>query len=145
MRARFSIEALPLETLHEFRISRVGSKTYENLVFVAEVGDLVARGESAPREFYGEDLPKAREALAHFLEEAEDFPDLAERIVEAPDAKAADRAIGDALARYDAVGRDPAGRTALDGCLYDLAGKALGVPLYRMLSLDPAKIGRAHV
>ncbi len=140
MRARFSIDPLPLETKHEFRISRVGSKSYENLVFTAEVEGLVGRGESAPREFYGEDLPKAREALGLFLEKADDFPDRLGEVVAAKDAKAADRAIGAALALYDEIGRDLAGRTALDGALYDLAGKALGTPVWRLVGADPKKM-----
>src|SRR5437867_11288255 len=94
MRARFSIDPLPLETKHEFRISRVGSKSYENLVFTAEVDAFVGRGETAPREFYGEDLPRSREALARFLEETDEFPDRVRELAGAKDAKAADRAIG---------------------------------------------------
>jgi L-alanine-DL-glutamate epimerase-like enolase superfamily enzyme len=140
MRTRFSVDPLPLETKHEFRISRVGSKTYENLVFTAEVDALVGRGETAPREFYGEDLPKAREALGRFLEEADEFPDRLGDLVAAKDPRAADRAIAAALALYDRIGADPAGRTALDGSLYDLAGKALGLPVFRLVGADPKKM-----
>jgi L-alanine-DL-glutamate epimerase-like enolase superfamily enzyme len=140
MAVRFSIEPLPLETAYEFRISRIGSKTYENLVFAAEVGKWTGRGEAAPREFYGEDLPKAREALERFVREADDLPSRFEDLVRAEDDAAGLRVLEGILVRYDEVGRDLAGRTALDGCLYDLLGKARGKPLCRIVGADPAKM-----
>ncbi|MBZ0113329.1 MAG: dipeptide epimerase, partial [Thermoanaerobaculia bacterium] len=111
---------IDLELRHTFRLARGNSDWRYNLVVEVEQDGLVGRGEAAPIERYGQDRASSARAIDAMAEE-----------------------LGDGLAFDSEIRRcglegEPAAVAALDMALRDLAGKRCGVPLYRMLGIDPA-------
>ena len=113
-------QALLLHLRHTFTISRGSEDVAETVLLRLSAGGIEALGESAPIERYGENadlvarqlrsLPIAGRDLDHFDDVLDLLP---------PEAHGA--------------------RCALDLALHDLAGKRLGIPVYRLFGLDPAK------
>jgi len=115
-------ETADLALAEDFAIARM-TRTASQVVRVeVEHDGLVGRGEAAPIYYRGE---TAASALA-FLE------DLAPEVEEG-DPFALER-IGAAVGRE---GREAAARAALDGALHDWVGRRLGVPVWRLLGLEP--------
>jgi L-alanine-DL-glutamate epimerase-like enolase superfamily enzyme len=85
-------------------------------------------GEAAPTKFYGETTETVLAALdtygTHLPEDPFDLEE-AERRWE------------------EVLHRNPSARAALSSALHDLVGKRLGVPVYRLWGLDPAKAPRS--
>jgi L-alanine-DL-glutamate epimerase-like enolase superfamily enzyme len=119
-------EIRTVHTRHPFVISRGGSSEWRLVtVTVTDADGATGIGEAAPSRFYGESAETVVAALARFAP-----------IVEEMDAwslEAAEEALGKAL-RFNA-----AAKTAVSAALHDLAAKRLGVPLYRLWGLDPAR------
>jgi L-Ala-D/L-Glu epimerase len=111
-----------LRLAQPFRISRSTSVEEEVLHVEIRHEDVSGHGEAQPQEEYGETV----ESAASFLDEA------AEVIGDDPFAL---EAIGRRLAERP---RQQAARAAVDAALYDLGGKLLGVPVWRLLGLDRA-------
>ena len=126
---RMEIEVLELRTKHPFIIARGGQSDYRTVWVRLKDGDgNEGWGEAAPTKFYGETTETVLAALdtyrTHLLDDPFDLEE-AERRWE------------------ELLHRNPAARAALSSALHDLVGKRLGVPLYRLWGLDPAKAPRS--
>lgn len=114
---------LPLR--HTWTISRGSSQSRSNVLVRLTHEGLSGLGEAAPNARYGEDWSTVLAALDRFEpllgQDFEDHGTVIDRI--------AAEVQGDASAR-----------AAIDIALHDLAARRRGVPLYRLLEVDPAKI-----
>jgi L-Ala-D/L-Glu epimerase len=129
MPVQMDVRVLELPLRHAWTISRGTSTFKRNVVVELRVDGVLARGEAAPNVRYGESsetVTRALERLAPVLAAGDPwhFRDLSERFAAT-------------------LPGDPAAKAALDIALYDLAGKRLGVPLYRMLGVDPTRMPRS--
>ena len=120
------IEAKPLDLklTVPFRISRGVQEISPNVVVQVRHGEYTGYGEAAPDEYYGESPASVMDCIAMFAPHLGDDPFLLE----------------DILDRLNHVIRlNPAAKAAVDMALYDLMGKMLNVPLYRLLGLNPTR------
>jgi L-alanine-DL-glutamate epimerase-like enolase superfamily enzyme len=124
-RLHLEAEFLELRTKHPFIIARGGHSDYRTIWVRLRDGDgNEGWGEAAPTKFYGETPESVLSALnLYACEMPEDPFDLEET----------ERRWATTLRR------NPAARSALSAALHDLVGKRLGVPVYRLWGLDPAK------
>ncbi|MCL4544155.1 MAG: dipeptide epimerase [Chloroflexi bacterium] len=120
----------PTAIVHEvhlrepFRISR-GTQTVARPVIVElRVDGLAGYGEADPSSFYGETTESVLAALHHL-------------------GPSIECDIGDIQTLQETIERsirlNPAARSAVLCAAYDLAGKALGVPVYRLVGLNPER------
>jgi L-Ala-D/L-Glu epimerase len=124
-RLHLEAEFLQLRTKHPFIIARGGQSDYQTIWVRLRDGDgNEGWGEAAPTKFYGETPESALSALNLYACEMPDDPF---------DLEETERRWGTKLRR------NPAARSALSAALHDLVGKRLGVPVYRLWGLDPAK------
>ncbi|HWO88148.1 MAG TPA: dipeptide epimerase [Gemmatimonadales bacterium] len=130
MALRLTHEVLTLETAHPFGIAR-GTESSYRVVWVRLTDDdgLEGWGEADPSAYYGETADTVVAALARIgpvVADAEAF------------------ALEDVEARLAASLRgNAAARCAVSAALHDLVGKRLGVPLWKLWGLDPAKAPRS--
>jgi L-Ala-D/L-Glu epimerase len=126
---RMEIEVLELRTRHPFIIARGGQSDYRTVMVRLKDGEgNEGWGEAAPTRFYGETTETVLAALAAYGTQLPEDPF---------DLEEAER-------RWEQLlRRNPAARSALSSALHDLVGKRLGVPLYRLWGLDPAKAPRS--
>lgn len=126
---KLEFEILDLPTRHVFRVARAGSPLARRSVWVRlrDGEGNEGWGEAAPLPYYGETV----ESVVALLPRLGDALD--------------DAVAGDPLALERAerslslsIGRNPAARAAVSAALHDLAGKRLGVPVWRLWGLDPA-------
>jgi L-alanine-DL-glutamate epimerase-like enolase superfamily enzyme len=110
---------LDLELRHTFRLARGASDVRSNLIVELEEDGQLGLGEAAPLAHYGQDWRSAAHAVETMVGRLDD-----------------PRAFDSAAARA-AVAGEPAAEAAVDMALRDLAGKRLGVPLWRLLGLAP--------
>ena len=127
---RLRHDVITVHTKHPFVIARGGSSEYRVVrVTVTDTDGAEGWGEAAPNRFYGESVESVGAALARFaplFEEADPW------------------ALEDAEATMNrALGRNGAAKSAVSAALHDLAGKRLGVPLYRLWGLDRSKAPRS--
>jgi L-alanine-DL-glutamate epimerase-like enolase superfamily enzyme len=114
-----------VHTTHPFVIAR-GGATEHRLIRVRITGDdgVEGWGEAAPNRFYGETADTALAALARLAP-----------IVQQCDAWA----IEDVEAEMNrAIRFNGSVKSAISAALHDLAGKRLGVPVYKLWGLNPA-------
>jgi L-alanine-DL-glutamate epimerase-like enolase superfamily enzyme len=124
-RLRLEAEVLNLRTRHPFIIARGGRSDFETvLVKLIDQDGVEGWGEAAPTKFYGETTETCLAALNAYATMLPDDPFKIE------DAE---------LAWFTLLKRNPATRAALSTALHDLVGKKLGVPVYQLWGLDPAK------
>ena len=117
------VELLELRTRHPFVIARGGDSDQRTVWVRLSDGDgLEGWGEAAPSKFYGETPDSVMAALKVYGTMLPDDP----FTLEDTEQRWADKLRG-----------NPAARAALSSALHDLAGKRLGVPVYRMWGLDP--------
>ena len=117
-------QALDLTLNVPFRISRGVQNVAHNVLVQVEDDGMSGVGEAAPSGFYGEKCESVLMALSYFAEHLGDDPMLIE----------------DISANLSQVMRgNAAARAAVDMALYDLMGQRLGVPLYQLLGLNPAR------
>jgi L-alanine-DL-glutamate epimerase-like enolase superfamily enzyme len=123
---RLAHEILTLRTKHPFTIARGTTSEYP-VVWVRLMGEDGAEGwgEADPSRFYGETAESVVAALELFRPIVERCDPWAPESVEGELAK---------VIRWNG-----AARAAVSAALHDLAAKRLGVPLHRMLGLDPAR------
>ncbi|HEV7217207.1 MAG TPA: dipeptide epimerase [Chloroflexota bacterium] len=121
---KLTVETLELHLSEPFRISR-GVQTVARPV-LAHVGadDVEGVGEAAPSSFYGETGDTVRACLNLFGDLLGDDPLALQSIVEAMDQR---------------IRLNPAAKAAVECALHDLIGKRLGIPLYKLFGLDPAR------
>jgi L-alanine-DL-glutamate epimerase-like enolase superfamily enzyme len=123
------IEVLDLRTRHPFIIARGEHTDYRTVwVRLRDRDGHEGWGEAAATRFYGETTETVLAALEAYGDLLPDDPF---------DLEEAER-------RWEQLlRRNPATRAALSSALHDLVGKRLGVPLYRLWGLDPAKAPRS--
>ncbi|MGH7702028.1 MAG: dipeptide epimerase [Gemmatimonadales bacterium] len=122
---RMEAEILELRTRHPFIIARGGQSDYRTVMVRLIDGDgIEGWGEAAPTRFYGETPETVLAALQAYATMLPADPFLIE------DAE---------LEWATLLRRNPSARAALSSALHDLVGKRLGVPVYRLWGLDPAK------
>jgi L-alanine-DL-glutamate epimerase-like enolase superfamily enzyme len=127
---RLRHEVVTIHTKHPFVIARGGSSEYRVVrVTVVDDDGVEGWGEAAPNRFYGESVQSVAEALARFAP-----------LLEGGDPWALENAEASMNAT---IGRNGSAKSALSAALHDLAGKRLGVPVYRLWGLDPAKSPRS--
>jgi L-Ala-D/L-Glu epimerase len=126
---RMEAEVLELRTRHPFIIARGGQSEYRTVwVRLRGRGDYEGWGEAAPSKFYGETPETVLSALNHYAALMPEDPF---------DIEEAER-------RWHLSLRgNPSARAALSSALHDLVGKRLGIPVYRLWGLDPAKAPRS--
>jgi L-Ala-D/L-Glu epimerase len=108
-----------------FRIARSVQYEAHNVLIRIQDDALVGIGECAPKHYYGETQGSALAAIDYYAEQLGIDPYAIEAI-----AERVERALhGNASVR-----------AAIDMALYDLLGKRLGVPVYRLLGLSPAHV-----
>ena len=124
MKLQTAIEEIHLR--HTFTISRESQDVVRVVTVELSDGDLVGFGEASPSSFYGEDAEGVQADLQLLEELAAGADPLHYRDV----LEQAAEILGD---RRGAL-------CAFDTALFDLASRKLGVPLWRLLGLDPARI-----
>jgi L-Ala-D/L-Glu epimerase len=119
------IDAKPidLKLTTPFRIARGVQTMASNAIVQINHNGYTGYGEAAPDEFYGEDVETVLACVARFAGNLGNDP----------------FAIEDVMNQLDKIFRlNPAAKAAVDMALYDLVGKMLGVPLYKLLGLNAA-------
>jgi L-alanine-DL-glutamate epimerase-like enolase superfamily enzyme len=126
---RLEYEILELRTRHAFHIARSAAPPVRQSVWVRlRDGDgNEGWGEAAATPYYGETAGTVTAVLPRFQAALDD--------IAAGDPFALE-SIEKAIAQ--AVGYNPAARSAVSAALHDLVGKRLGVPVWKLWGLDPA-------
>src|SRR5947208_5450922 len=119
------IDAKPidLKLTTPFRISRGVQNTAQNVIVQINYNEHVAYVDAAPDEYYGENQETVLSCISTFAGNLGDDPFLIEDIMSNLEQ----------LIRFH-----PAAKAAVDMALYDLVGKILHVPLYKLLGLNAA-------
>ena len=126
---RLESEILELRTRHPFIIARGGQSDYRTVLVRLIDGDGVEGwGEAAPNRIYGESVETVHGALQNYSDRLPSDPFLLE----------------DAESGWESIlALNPSARVALSSALHDLVGKRLGIPVYKLWGLDPAKAPRS--
>jgi L-alanine-DL-glutamate epimerase-like enolase superfamily enzyme len=115
-----------VRTTHPFVIARGGTSDHQLIrVRITDGDGIEGWGEAAPNRFYGETVDTALAALARLAP-----------IVEAGDPWKIENI---ELEMNRALRFNGSVKSAISAALHDLAGKRLGIPVYKMWGLDPAK------
>lgn len=121
------IQPLDLQLTTPFRISRGVQTVSPNIIVQIHHAEFVGYGEASPYEYYGESPQTALASLTLFASELGNDP----------------FALEDIFTHLDHLLRlNPSAKAALDMALYDLIGKILGVPVYKLFGLNAAKTPR---
>ena len=121
---RLTHERLDVTTTFEFRIAVGARSAHENTLVRLEHEGLVGLGEASPSHYYGESEALVREALAAWTPCLGDDPFALDRIE----------------ARMHATLRGHgAAHAAIEMALHDWIGKKLGLPVWKLLGLDPSR------
>src|SRR6516162_7591227 len=118
------IDAKPidLKLTTPFRISRGVQTVASNAVVQVNHNGHTGYGEAAPDEFYGENVETVLACITRFAGNLGEDPFVIESI----------------LNNLEHIIRlNPSAKAAVDMALYDLVGKILGVPLYKLFGLNP--------
>lgn len=123
---RITARILTLRTRHPFAIARGSASEWRTvLVTVTDADGAEGWGEAAPNRFYGETAETVLAALERYGTVLADADPWSLEAVE--------------LELSRALRGNPSARSAVSAALHDLAGRRLGVPLYRLWGLDPAR------
>jgi L-alanine-DL-glutamate epimerase-like enolase superfamily enzyme len=117
-------EELDLETAFEFRISHGARRAYANTLVRLEHDGIEGIGEASPAHYYGESRAFVERALDAWAPHLGDDPFALEAI---------ERRLDDVLQGQRAA------RAAVDTALHDWIGKKLGLPVWKLLGLDPSR------
>ncbi len=113
-----SIAPLDLQLKHPFKIARGEETVAHSLLFRLHDGEFEGLGEATPIERYHE----SQDSVAYYFANHELLSQDPFQLETLIDSRI-----------------PPAARAGLDLALHDLLGKRLGVPLYKLLGLDPAR------
>ena len=116
-------EPLDLATAFEFRIAHGAGRGHANTLVRIEHEGIEGLGEASPAHYYGESRPLVEAALATFRPLLGDDPFALEAI---------ERRLRGTLEGQAAA------RAAVEMALHDWIGKRLGLPVWKLLGLDPA-------
>ena len=123
---KLSSEIITVHTKRPFLIARGGGSEYRVVIVkVTDKDGMEGWGEASPSKFYGETADTVIAAL-----------DRLRPVVEAADPWSLESIEAECAT---AIGRNGSAKTAVSAALHDLAGKRLGVPLWKMWGLDPAR------
>jgi L-Ala-D/L-Glu epimerase len=119
------IDAKPidLQLTTPFRIARAVEYRASNVIVQVNHGEYTGYGEAAPSGYYGESQETVLACIALFAGNLGDDPFVIEDIVQSIDK---------------IIRLHPSAKAAVDMALYDLIGKILSVPLYKLLGFNPA-------
>ncbi len=120
-----NIDARPidLKLTVPFRISRGVQQVASNAAVQINHKEYTGYGEAAPDEYYGETVETVLACVTTFAGNLGDDP----------------FALEDILERLDHLIRlNPSAKAAVDMALYDMVGKMLNVPVYKLLGLNAA-------
>lgn len=115
-----------LELRHTFTISRGSEDIAPVVITEVEHEDVVGRGEVCPTDYYDETIAKVDAALVEFC-----------RSLGKPNLLAYRQFLEEAEEKLQ---KNRAALCALDLAAHDWVGKRLGIPLYRLLGLDPERL-----
>ena len=121
--ATLQTEVMRLKLRHTWTTVMSSSDYRENLFVRLRCGDVTGRGEGAPIVRYHENADSARRAL-----------ESVSQLVAATDPWHFEKLMSEVFRR---ISGEYAAKAALDISLMDMAGRRLGVPLYRYFGLDP--------
>ena len=116
-------EPLDLVTTFEFRISVGARSAHENTLVRLEQDGIEGLGEAAPSHYYGETRRLVEDALDAWAPHLGEDPFALETI---------ERRL------FGVLRGNHAAHAALDMALHDWIGKRLGLPVWKILGLDPA-------
>lgn len=115
-------EPIDLKLTTPFRISRGVEHISQNVIVQINSNGQMGYGESSPSGYYGESVETVLACIPLFAGNLGDDPFL----------------LDDIMRHLDKIIRlNPSAKAAVDMALYDLIGKILGVPLYKLLGLNP--------
>lgn len=118
---KLDVQSFNLQLTTPFRISRNVQYTASNVLVQITHEGVTGIGEAAPSSHYGEDRETVLAVLALLSNELGDDP----------------FALEDILNHANHVIRlNPSAKAAIDMALYDLVGKLLNVPVYKLLGLS---------
>ncbi len=121
---KIDAQAVALTLTTPFRISRNIQYTSHNVIVRIEHEGYSGYGEAAPDEYYGESSETVLSCVTMFASNIGDDPFMLEDIAEKLDKM---------------IHLNPSAKAASEMALYDIVGKMLNVPLYRLLGLNPAR------
>lgn len=124
---RLEYETLELRPQEPFHIARPSDASRRRNVWVRVVAEdgTEGWGEAAANPYYGETAETVAAAL----------PTYSQALAGEEDELGLDRIEAGLAIR---LGRNPAARAAISAALHDLAGKRVGLPVWRLWGLDPA-------
>jgi len=115
---------IDLKLTTPFRIARGVEYTSPNVIVEVKYNEYTGYGEAAPSAYYGESIETVLACIAMFAGNLGDDP----------------FAIVDIMQRLDKIIRlNPSAKAAVEMALYDIVGKVLNVPVYKLLGLNPAR------
>lgn len=115
---------IDLKLTTPFRISRGVQYTSPNAIVEVRHNEYTGYGEASPSEYYGESVETVLSCVTMFAGNLGDDP----------------FAIDDITRRLDKIIRlNPSAKAAVDMAIYDIIGKVLGIPVYKLLGLNPAR------
>ena len=125
---RLNYEVLDIETRHQFHIARAAAPPTRRNVWVRLSDDDAVEGwgEAAPNAYYAENVETVVAALEHMRPVLE-----AVRSVQAGNLGNLE------LELLELAPRDASARAAVSAALFDLAGKRVGQPIWKLFGLNP--------
>jgi L-alanine-DL-glutamate epimerase-like enolase superfamily enzyme len=122
---RLTHEPLPVETAFTFRIATGSKKAHANTLVRIEHDGITGIGEASPSATYGESPRMVEAALDAWAADLGDDPFALERI----EARMRARLRGHGAAH-----------AAIEMALHDWIGRRLGLPVWKLLGLDPSRV-----
>jgi L-alanine-DL-glutamate epimerase-like enolase superfamily enzyme len=116
-------QPIDLKLTTPFRISRGVQYTASNVLVEIQHNGHSGYGEAAPNAYYGETRETVLACMNTFADSLGDDPFIIEEIMSYLDRR---------------IRLHPSAKAAVDMALYDLIGKTLNIPLYKLLGLNAA-------
>lgn len=127
---RLTHEPLELQTVFEFRIAHGSRRAHQNTLVRLTHDGVEGLGEAAPSYYYGETPESVADALAEWAPHLGDDPFALDAI---------ERRLDGVLQGHRAA------RAAVEMALLDWIGKKLGLPVWKLLGVDPSRTPKSCV